>query len=59
MTEEEFIEQVDGAPYGLDEIAEIAAKVTDNDTIKECGENYLSAMEDLFSLLDELEVELG
>lgn len=58
MTKQEFIETVDGAPFELEKVAELAIQCS-NFEIADAGEAFMRAQNALLGLLDELEIELG
>lgn len=59
MTKQEFMDAVNGAPIDLEEVANMAKKVTNSKDIREAGADYLCAYDNLRDLLSELEIELG
>ena len=58
MTEQEFIENYDQAPYELYEFADAAAGVEDNDELATAANRYLEARETFENLLTNI-IEIG
>jgi hypothetical protein len=59
MTTDEFVEQYSGAPYDLEEFAQGASKVVDNERLKLAAETFLSAKAYFDSELEDAGVEQG
>lgn len=58
MTQDEFIETVDGWPEELYRLAEVGVQCDDEEIALAC-QDYLNAKLALEELLSELEIELG
>lgn len=58
MKIEDFVEEYNGAPYSVEEVAEVLVKVTDSD-IALVAKDYLEVLSELYDALDDIGFEFG
>jgi len=59
MTTKEFMENYDGAPYSLEEIANIASEIEDNEDLQNAALDFIEATDRLEEALEDIEFEFG
>lgn len=59
LTLEEFESQFNGAPLNLEEIAEIAQLLSDDEELRDAATQFLVARDEFSDLLESREIQLG
>lgn len=59
MTEAEFLEKNNFAPYDLSEVAGILTQITDNEDLAKEAKAFIDAEENLQHMLDDIGFEFG
>ena len=59
MTLKEFLNSYNEAPYGLEEIADIASNISDSPALAKAAEQFVKNTAELETLLEEVGFEFG
>ena len=59
MKTKQFLETYNGAPYSLEEIANIATDIDDNEDLQNAALDFIEATDRLEEALEDIEFEFG